>query len=112
MAYEFSAKPAPIIIGATGLEGLFQRLRIILTTVVYSVPLDRGFAVTGDFIDSPLPQATALLLSGLIEAVEKYEPTVKVESINFSSTNTTWEDLMEGRAYPIVRFELREGVEI
>lgn len=112
MARELEIKPAPIVIGAAGLEGLFQCLRIIVTTTVYSVPLDRAFAVTGSFIDSPLPHATARLMAELIAAVEKYEPRVRVETVSFSDPRTTREDLMEGRAYPILRFELREGVEL
>lgn len=128
-AHEFIAAPAPLVIGATGLEGLHQCLRIIVTTLIYSVPLDRGFAVTGSFIDAPLPYAVAQRLAELTEAIEKYEPRVKIISLRLAKhsevrnrdsdqreerpltePDASLDDLMEGRVFPVVRFELREGV--
>lgn len=109
---EFIVAPAPIVIGATGLEGLHQALRIIITTLIYSVPLDRGFATTGSFIDAPLPHAVAQRLADLTEAIEKYEPRVKIISLRLSEPGAKLEDLMEGRVFPIIRFELKEGVEL
>ena len=108
--HEFIAAPAPLTIGATGLEGLQQCLRIIITTMLYSVPLDRGFAHAGSFIDAPLPYAVAQRLSELIEAIEKFEPRVKIISLTLTEPEPSRDDLMEGRLYPVVRFELREGV--
>lgn len=109
---EFIVTPAPIIIGATGLESLHQALRIIVTTLIYSVPLDRGFATTGSFIDSPLPHAVARRLADLTEAIEKYEPRVKIISLRLTESDAKLEDLAEGRVFPIIRFELKEGVEL
>lgn len=108
--YEFIAAPAPLVIGATGLEGLHQCLRIIITTLIYSVPLDRGFASTGSFIDAPLPYAVAQRLAELTEAIEKYEPRVKIIHIRLTEPEAKLEDLMEGRVFPVIRFELKEGV--
>lgn len=106
----FIAAPAPIVIGATGLEGLHQCLRIIVTTFIYSVPLDRGFAANGDFIDAPLPHAVARRLADLTEAIEKHEPRVKVISVRLSEPNANLGDIMEGRVFPVIRFKLKEGV--
>lgn len=108
--HEYIATPAPLIIGATGLEGLHQCLRIIVTTFIYSVPLDRGFATTGSFIDSPLPHAVAQRLAELTEAIAKYEPRVKITSLRLTEPEAKLEDLMEGRIFPVIRFELKEGV--
>ena len=108
--HEFVAAPAPLAIGATGLEGLHQCLRIIVTTIVYSVPLDRAFATTGSFIDAPLPYAVAQRLADLVEAIERKEPRVKVISIRLTEPEPKLEDLMEGRVFPVIRYELREGV--
>lgn len=109
-AYELIAAPAPVILGATGLEGLEQCLRIIVTTVVYSVPLDRAFAHTGSFVDAPMPYAVARRLADLIEAIEKYEPRVKVISLSLADEEASQDDLMDGRVFPVIRYELREGV--
>lgn len=108
--HEFIAAPAPLVIGATGLAGLQQCLRIIVTTLIYSVPLDRGFAVTGSFIDAPLPHAVAQHLADLTEAIEKYEPRVKIKSIGLTGPADKLEDLIEGRIFPTIRFELKNGV--
>ncbi len=107
---EFIAVPAPITSGATGLEGLHQCLRMIVTTMRYSVPLDRGFAQNGSFIDAPLPHAVAQRLADLTEAVEQYEPRVKVVSLRLSNPNAQLEDIVEGRVFPIIRFTLKDGV--
>ena len=109
---EFIVAPAPIIIGATGLEGLHQCLRIIVTTLIYSVPLDRGFASTGSFIDAPLPYAVAQRLAELTEAIEKYEPRVRITHLRLTESDAKLDDLMEGRVFPVIRFELKEGVEL
>lgn len=107
---EFMAAPAPVIIGATGLEGLHQCLRMIVTTMMYSVPLDRGFAQNGSFVDAPLPHAVAQRLADLTEAIEQYEPRVKVVNLRLSNPDAKLEDIMEGRVFPIIRFQLKEGV--
>lgn len=110
--HDFTAVPAPVIIGATGLEGLYQCLRIIVTTMMYSVPLDRGFAQSGSFVDAPLPHAVAQRLADLTEAIEKYEPRVKVISVRLSDPEAKLEDMLEGRVFPVIRFKLKEGVKL
>jgi len=107
---ELVAAPAPLVIGATGLAGLQQCLRLIVSTVTHSVPLDRAFATTGSFIDAPLPQAAARHLADLAEAIERYEPRVKVISLRLTEPEAKLEDLMEGRVFPVIRFELKDGV--
>jgi len=57
--FELMANDAPAIIGARGLDDVMQCIRYIVRTTVFSVPLDRGFAQTGTFIDAPVPHAAA-----------------------------------------------------
>ncbi len=101
---------SPLIIGATGMDSVRQCLRTIIRTLTYSVPLDRGFANDGQMIDSPAPKKTAQLAAELIDAIEMYEPRVTVESITFETL--TEEQHMQGIVRPVVRFSLREGVEL
>ncbi len=101
---------SPVIIGATGMDSVRQCLRTILRTLTYSVPLDRGFANDGNMIDSPAPGKTAHLAASLIDAIEKYEPRVSVASVTFEPL--TEEQHMQGIVRPVVRFSLREGVEL
>lgn len=101
---------SPVTIGATGMNSVRQCLRTILRTLTYSVPLDRGFANDGNMIDSPAPNKTAQLAASLIDAIEKYEPRVSVASVTFEAL--TKEQHMQGVVRPVVRFSLREGVEL
>ena len=118
MEYELIAgRPAPIAIGATGLEGIMQCIRTIVGTIAYSCPMDRGFANTGKYMDSPIPHAVALRIAELTEALEKREPRIEVTSIKFAPENATPErkaqavnSAMDGSLVPVIRFRLRRGV--
>lgn len=105
------AEKAPYIIGATGMEAIRQNLRVILTTLAFSVALDRAFAHDGRMIDSPAPNETARLTVELVDAIERYEPRIRVERLEFvySGRNS---QLMEGKLAPSITFSIREGVEI
>ncbi len=104
------ALASPLEIGATGLAGLHQALRVIVSTAGFSVPLDREFAHLGDFIDAPLPHVVARYLAALTAAIEKYEPRVTITHISLTETEPQLNDLMEGRLFPTVRFKLKDGV--
>lgn len=99
----------PLQIGATGVSALLQNIRVIVLTSLYSVPLDRAFAHVGEAIDSPAPLKTARLVGSLTEAIEKYEPRVKVQTITFTEDNVRGA-LMDGRMVPKITFSLRDGV--
>lgn len=107
MQVDMTAPLPPLVIGATGLEALAQNIRIIVMTLVWSVPLDRAFADSGSFIDAPTPYAVARKTAELTHAIEKYEPRVQVQNIRFEARPG---DMMEGRVYPVITFSLREGV--
>lgn len=102
---------APLIIGATGMDAIRQNIKIILLTFQGSIPLDRNFAHTGKFIDAPNPLMSARLVAELTDALEKYEPRIRVQSIEWKKT-TSATNLREGVLQPVVRFSLKEGVEI
>lgn len=100
---------APIIIGAKGIEAIEQNMCTIIKTLAYSVPFDRAFAGTGKYIDSPSPHHTARLIADLTEALEKNEPRIKVNSINMEAYLG---EAMQGKLYPIIKYSIRDGVEI
>lgn len=106
-AVDFTAPLPPLVIGATGLEAVAQNIRIIVTTLAWSVALDRGFANSGGFIDAPTPYAVARTIAELTEAIEAKEPRAKVESIRFAARPS---DAAQGRVYPVIAFSLRAGV--
>lgn len=98
---------APLRFGLTGLEDIDQCVRLIVATLAYGVPLDCAFAGKGAYIDSPLPHETALRIAELTEAIEKYEPRVRVLSISFAARP---DDAHDGRLYPRIRLRVKEGV--
>ncbi len=104
------AKDAPVQIGASGMDAILQNIRTIILTSMYSVPLDRAFAHIMDMLDSQAPHETMRLSQALVDAIEKYEPRVRVERIDFVPDESSANGLMQGRLTPKVSFSLREGV--
>lgn len=98
---------SPLVIGATGMDAIIQNIRIIATTFAYSVPLDRGFAHLGGFLDTPTMAETARKMAELTAAIEEKEPRVKVFRIWFENRP---DDAHEGRLYPVITFVLKDGV--
>lgn len=64
-------------------DEIMQNVRTIITTVKGSVPLDRDFGIDPSILDSPTTVIESKLTSAVIEAVERYEPRVKVMGISF-----------------------------
>ncbi|MDR0476565.1 MAG: hypothetical protein LBH14_01305 [Desulfobulbaceae bacterium] len=107
--FELVADDAPAIIGAKGLDDVMQCIRYIVRTTVFSVPLDRGFATDGSYIDAPVPYGVAARMAALTEAIERREPRVRVTSIRFAQQAA---DAMDGRVVAIIRFRLCDGVQL
>lgn len=83
------------------LEEILQNVRTILTTMKGSVPLDRDFGLDGSVLDRPVNALRAVLTTNIIEAVEQYEPRVKVTQVSFSGNAD------EGVVIPTVRVVIR-----
>lgn len=73
---------------ASLVEEVLQNVRTILSTVKYSVPLDREFGISGTAVDLPMPQAKAVLSVEIFTAVKRYEPRAIIQSINFTGEET------------------------
>ena len=97
----------PLSIGATGIAALEQNIRIICTTLAYSVAMDRGFAHVGAFVDAPTPYDVARLIADITESIEAKEPRVSVERI---SLEPSADEAMQGRLYPKVTYRVKDGV--
>lgn len=91
-----------IRIGATGLDGLEQEIRMLLATRKGSVPLDRDYGLTWDYVDLPMPEALPYMISEIAGQLEKYVPRIKVRDIMFKS-----DDPVEGILQPTVTVEIR-----
>ena len=89
-----------------GVMEILQNVKTIITTRKGSVPLDRDFGLPWDAIDQPMPVAQMLMRSEVIDVIERYEPRVRVESVDFL-TNT--EKAMEGILRPVVTVSILEN---
>lgn len=80
---------------------ILQNVRTILSTVKFSVPLDRDLGIDASLLDKPILEAKAKISSEIILAIKKYEPRVKVEEITFSGD-------MDGKLQPKVQVSIIE----
>ncbi|MBR6636414.1 MAG: GPW/gp25 family protein [Phascolarctobacterium sp.] len=87
MNYEISVKnTAPIDFNpATEAEEILQNICYILSTIKYSVPLDRELGIDASFVDTPTETAKAKMASEIVMAIAKYEPRATVTNIYWSA---------------------------
>lgn len=81
-------------------EEILQNVAMIVSTPQFSVPLDRGFGLAQRFVDKPIHTAQAILVSEVMDAVEKYEPRVEIVSVTFEHGETP------GSLIPIVEVNI------
>lgn len=81
---------------------IIQNVNTILTTQKGSVPLDREFGLSQEYIDLPIATAKAKYIAEIIDQLEKYEPRCKVISVDFE------EDNMDGKLIPKVKVSIVE----
>ncbi|MFI3254529.1 MAG: GPW/gp25 family protein [Eubacteriales bacterium] len=87
----------------TEIEEILQNIATLLATPKYSVPLDRGFGLTQTFLDKPHSVAKTLIISDILDAIEKYEPRVTVIEITFETSEDD-----SGVLIPIVEVEFND----
>ena len=88
------------------IEEVLQNIGMIISTPQYTVPLDRGFGLPQRFIDKPLPVAKAILVSEVLDAIEKYEPRAEVENITFVQEE---QEAKAGKLIPRVEVNIIDG---
>ena len=100
MAYVVTGdRTAKIDFGATGVAEVIQNVRMILTTPIFSVPLDRDFGTDFSLLDNPQPMAMAKLTNAIFVAIRKYEPRVEIIGVDFLHDAG---DLLDGKIIPKV----------
>ncbi len=85
---------------ATVVEEVIQNVRTIITTIKYSIPLDRAFGIDGAVVDQPIHVARAKLTDEIFRAVRRYEPRAVIESIDFEAD-------ISGRLTPRLEVSIR-----
>lgn len=102
LTVNMSQKPG-IRIGATGLAGLEQEIRTVLATRKGSVPLDRDFGLSWEFVDKPMTEAMPYMVAEIGQQLERFVPRIRVRDISFTSTEP-----VKGVLQPTVTVEIRE----
>ena len=103
MAYIIKASETPKInfAPASIVEEVIQNVRTLITTIKYSIPLDRGFGIDGSVVDLPMHVAKAKLTNEIFRAIRRYEPRAVIESITFQGEDS-------GRLVPTIEVSIRE----
>ncbi len=101
MIYKVSAdEKEPLSLNETDtVRSILQNIRIILTTRKGSVPLYREFGLDMGFLDRPEPLARVMMISQVKEAIEEFEPRVRVTDIVINSGGN-------GKLTPVVEVEI------
>lgn len=77
------------------LEEIDRGLRFLMQVRVGTYPLDRGFGLSGDWIDMPAPQAANALAAELAEVIPELEPRAELDHVDMSYDES-------GRLAPII----------
>lgn len=103
MTYEISGGEMPPLNLApvTLAEEVLQNVRMIISTVKYSVPMDREFGIDGTVVDRPINIAKAHLSNEIFRAVRRYEPRAEIASIDFEGDES-------GRLIPKITVRINE----
>ncbi|XPV75532.1 MAG: hypothetical protein ACNI27_12930 [Desulfovibrio sp.] len=102
-----SSQPTPLVYGSSGVQSIIQQVRMVLTTVKGSVPLDRTFGLSLTFLDKPLPHAMAEYSGEIVSEVQNQVPGVKVENVSFKPDTA---GAMDGRLFPVVTINIQEEI--
>jgi len=76
--------------GATGLNEVLQNVRVILTTRIGSVMLDRRFGLDFTFLDAPQNKAQLMIVQQMCIALTQFEPRVRFSGIAFDIDKVTY----------------------
>ena len=86
------------------LTEVVQNVQTLLSTHVFSVPLDRRLGVLWDAIDEPLNGSSeSILREELLNVIQTYEPRAIVNSVEFTY------DPQKERMIPVVDISIKGG---
>lgn len=64
-----------------GLQGIDERIKTLMLSIVETIPGNRAFGLSNDFLDAPEPEAASLLASELQEKADVYIPEIMIDSV-------------------------------
>ena len=68
-----------------------NRINLLLSTPKGTMPNDREYGIDISFLDNPINVSESLFVIEASYALEKYEKTITVDSVEFSTDDTTGE---------------------
>lgn len=71
-------------LGATGLNEVLQNVRVIITTRIRQVQLDRRLGMSFNFVDAPMNWAQRMIIMDVCYALTHQEPRAVFKQINFA----------------------------
>jgi phage baseplate assembly protein W len=77
-------------LGATGLNEVLQNVRVILTTRIGTVMLDRKFGLDFSFLDVPQNKAQLIIVQQVCAGLTYFEPRVRFSSIQFGIDSVSY----------------------
>jgi phage baseplate assembly protein W len=92
--------PANITYGLSGISEVMQNVRTILTTRRGTVPLDRDFGISFEFLDSPVNKTRAKIEQEIFLQLKKYETRAILKQIKWDT------DVLSGQLSPKVKVEV------
>jgi len=92
--------PVGITFGLEGVSEVMQNVRTLLTTRRGTVPMDRDFGISFDFLDSPINKTRAMAEQEIFLQLKKYEPRAILKQIIWDGS------VIEGQLFPKVRVEV------
>ena len=87
---------------ATEEAEVVQNVRFIMTTLLGTMPLNRGLGLDPGVVDAPANKARAILMTSLVSAIHGNEPRARVIEINLAEL-----DALNGHVKPMVRIEVQ-----
>jgi hypothetical protein len=82
-------------------DEVLQNVRVIISTIQGDVPLDRTLGLPGKFIDKPISVAKAILVTEVLEALERHEQRAEVVSVSIEIDND-----IPGKLVPVVEVKV------
>ena len=96
--------PTQVTYGLSGVPEVMQNVRTILTTRRGTVPLDRNFGISFEFLDSPINLTRAKAEQEIFLQLKKYEPRVVLKQIEWKA------NVLSGQIWPTVKVEVNLNV--
>lgn len=67
------------------LADIDRQLNLLLTTRAGTMPLDRAFGLSMDYLDRPAPVAKSLYVAELVEKVGTFLPAIRVREVQWQA---------------------------